>query len=145
MSEQKDMEEQVAQLSGLPSDLIAFDLRALMQFKSDGPAITVLSDTGAARTVLFNFTAGQELIEHSTTSQIMVHVLRGRVAFTTPGGTTTVSAGTLLQLEANVPHSVVARTNAAMLLTLTPSPQRHSLESSAFAGRVPLVTRVGDR
>lgn len=122
--------------------LIEFDLRTLARFSTEGPGVTVLADTGAARSVLFAFRAGQQLKEHRTSSQIMVQVLRGRVLFTAADQSTDLKAGTLLHVEANVPHSIMARTNAIVLVVLTPSPSYHSLETEVFQRHTPLVTRA---
>ena len=37
-------------------------------------------------------------------------------------------------VEANVPHRVVAKTDAVMLVTMTPSPAYHSLEREVSQG-----------
>lgn len=125
-------------------EMAIFDLRALTHFRDEGPGVQVLSDIGAARLVLFAFKAGQQLKEHQTSSQIQVQVLRGRVTFTAGGKSVKLQAGTLLQLEANVPHSVTARTDAVMLVTMTPSPSYHSLESEVFQKITPLLKRVNE-
>jgi quercetin dioxygenase-like cupin family protein len=124
------------------TDLVAFDLRALARWRDDGPSVAILSDIGAARVVLFALKAGQELKEHQTSSQILVHVLRGTIGFGV-GGRPLVEArpGTLLQVEARVLHRVVARTNAVITVTMVPSPASHSLERDLFAGVTPLVAR----
>lgn len=124
------------------TELVVFDLRALAVWRDDGPAVSVLSDIGAARVVLFAFKAGQELKEHQTSSQILVHVLRGEITFTA-GSNPPVEAhpGMLLQVEARVSHRVVARSNAVITVTMVPSPASHSLERELFAGVKPLVSR----
>jgi quercetin dioxygenase-like cupin family protein len=126
------------------SDMIEFDLRTLATFRDDRPAVTMLSDIGTARIVLFTFKAGQELREHHTSSQILVQVLRGRISFTAVGRTLVAHAGTLLQLEGGVRHSLSARTNAVVLVTMVPSPSYHSLEQDVFANLTPLVARAQD-
>jgi quercetin dioxygenase-like cupin family protein len=128
--------------SAAPGDLIVFDLRALSHYQDAGPAVTVLSDTGDACTVLFAFKAGQHLEEHRASSQILVQVLRGRITFTAEGTTVPAHVGTLLQLEAGVPHSLEALTNAVVLLILTPSPARHGLDRGLFHDGTPLVSRA---
>lgn len=127
------------------TDLVTFDLRALAQWRDDGPAVSMLSDIGAARVALFAFKAGQTLKEHQTSSQILVHVLRGKITFRA-GEHPPVEAhpGTLIQVEARVPHSVMARTNAVITVTMVPSPASHSLERELFAGVKPLVARQPD-
>jgi quercetin dioxygenase-like cupin family protein len=105
-------------------DVAVFDLRALTHFQDERPYVQVISESSAARVLLFAFQAGQQLKEHRTTSQILVQALRGRITFTSEGSSVDLHAGMLLQLEANIPHSVVARTNAVMLLTMTPNPSQ---------------------
>ena len=130
------------EIQGESGNLIVFDLRTLSQFKEEGPYVQVLSDIGTARIVLFAFKAGQQLQEHSTSSQILVQALRGRITFTAAGSSVEAQAGMVLQLEANVPHSVVAKTDAVMLVTMTPSPSYHSLEREVFQNLTPLVMRT---
>ncbi len=138
---EKPAEPAKEQTQGESGNLIVFDIRTLTQFKDEEPSVQVLSDIGTARVVLFAFKAGQQLKEHSTSSQILVQALRGRITFTAAGSSVEAQAGMFIQLEANVPHSVVAQTDAVMLLTLTPSPSYHSLDTEMFRGRSPLVTR----
>jgi quercetin dioxygenase-like cupin family protein len=122
--------------------LVALDLRALTRFQEGGPSVRVLAETGAARVVLFAFKAGQTLKEHTTSSQILVQVVRGQITFTA-GQQSSVEgrAGTLFVLEARVPHSITARTNAVVLVTMTPSPVQHSLEAEVFSAQTPIVVR----
>lgn len=143
----------MSQLSGKPSEhveethgdagnLIVFDLRTLTHFREEEPYIQILSDIGAARLVLLAFKAGQQLREHCTSSQILVQTLRGRLTFTAAGQSIKLQAGMVLQLEANIPHAVVAQTDAVMLLTMIPSPVNQSLGREAFQDLPPLVTRT---
>ncbi|HXX78615.1 MAG TPA: cupin domain-containing protein [Ktedonobacteraceae bacterium] len=134
--------EQAQETHGDAGNLIVFDLRTLTHFREDEPYVQVLSDIGGARLVLFAFKAGQQLREHSTPSQILVQALRGRLLFTAAGQGIKLQAGTVLQMEANIPHAVVAQTDAVMLLTIIPSPENRSLGRDAFQGLTPLVTRT---
>jgi quercetin dioxygenase-like cupin family protein len=142
MNEQTQQSE--GQSGASANDLIVFDLRTLTAYNEDGPGVTVLSDIGAARVVLFAFRAGQQLKEHETSSQILVQVLRGRVSFTAAGRTVALRSGMLVQLEARARHSLVAQTDAVVLLTMVPSPHFHSLEREVFAQQLPLVSRADD-
>lgn len=128
--------------AGESGKLIVFDLRALAHFREEQPYVQILSDIGTARLVLFAFKAGQQLQEHRASIQILVQALRGRVIVTAAGSSVKLRAGMVLQVEANVPHTVVAQTDAVMLLTLLPSPSSHSLEHEVFQGLTPLVTRT---
>lgn len=142
VSEDQTAQPEVGQDQEKAGEMIVFDLRTLAHFRDEGLDVQVLSDTGAARLVLFTFKAGQQLKEHRTSSQIIVQVLRGRAVFMAGGKSVPLQAGTVLQLEANVPHSVSARTKAVMLVTMTPSPSYHSLEREVFQHLTPLVKRV---
>ncbi len=139
MSQERDKpEEQVnKEVQGEAGKLVVFDLRMLSQFKEEGPSVQVLSDIEAARVVLFGFKARQQLPEHVTSSQILVQALRGRITFTTAGSSIELQAGMLLQVEANVPHRVLAQTDAVMLVTMTPSPSYHSLEREVYQHLAP--------
>jgi len=139
----REVLEQVHEgMLGEPGKLIVFDLRTLAHFREERPDVQILSDIGAARLVLFTFKAGQQLQEHCTSSQSLVQALRGRVNVTAAGRSVKLYAGMVLQVEANVPHTVVAQTDAIMLLTLVPSSASHSLPREVFAGLTPLVTRT---
>jgi quercetin dioxygenase-like cupin family protein len=135
-------EERRQEQSAAGSSAILFDLRTLSQFRNDGPYIQVLSDIETARLVLFTFRAGQRLAEQKTSSQLLVQVLRGRVSFSTPDNTVRLQAGMVLQVESYVPHSVMALTDAVMLLTMTPSPGHYNHEHDPFHHLTPLVSRA---
>lgn len=141
MSQTAKTEAETNETQGKPGNMILFDLRKLAQFRDGGPSVQILSDTGVARVVLFTFKAGQTLKEHHTSSPILVQALRGRVTFSANGTQARLQAGTIVQLEANVLHSVLAQTDAVLLVTMTPSPSYHSLEREVFQGLTPFVTR----
>ncbi|MEO7021195.1 MAG: cupin domain-containing protein [Ktedonobacteraceae bacterium] len=120
--------------------LIVFDMRTLAHFREEGPSVQVLSDSGTTRLVLFAFKAGQQLKEHHTSSQILVQVVRGHILFTA-GESIQMEAGMLVQVEAHVPHSIVAQTDAILFVTMIPSPSYHSLDSDQIP-RGPSETSV---
>ena len=82
------------------------------------PSAKLLADTGTERLQLLAFQAGQSLREHQAPGPIHVQVLQGHIAFTTAHGTVEVPAGTLLQLAAQVPHSLIASGPALVLVTM---------------------------
>ncbi|MCI0553541.1 MAG: cupin domain-containing protein [Anaerolineae bacterium] len=116
-----------------------FHLAQLAQFKDQSPGVQVIARSGHARYVLFSFRAGQSLQEHTTSSQIAIQMVVGQVTFTARGETHPLVPGQLVLLEANVPHTLQAETDAVMLLALTPDPQRHSLAEELFDTIEPLV------
>lgn len=146
MNDQTPMAEtpttQVEEAKAEQGSAILFDLHTLAHFREKGLSTQILSDIGTARVVLFAFKAGQQLKEHQTTSQILVQVVRGAINFTTPSNSMNMQAGKLLQLEASIPHTIVAQTDAVVLVTMLPSPTYHSLEQEVFQELTPLVTRA---
>jgi quercetin dioxygenase-like cupin family protein len=141
MSEMTEAQEH-KETNSEQGSMIVFDLQTLTHFQEERPYVQILSDINAARVVLFAFRAEQELKKHSTSSQLLVQVLRGKVLFSTATSSVQIKAGMLVQLEANVEHSVVAQTDAVMLLTLTPSPTYHSMAQELFQDQTPLVSRT---
>ncbi|MDQ2907528.1 MAG: hypothetical protein M3Y81_28800 [Chloroflexota bacterium] len=145
MNDQTQMAEtpttQSTEVQAEQGSAILFDLHTLAHFREKGLSTQVLSDIGTARVVLFAFKAGQQLKEHQTTSQILVQVVRGDITFTTPSTSMNMQVGMLLQLEASIPHSIVAQTDAVVLVAMLPSPTYHSLEQEVFQELTPLVTR----
>jgi quercetin dioxygenase-like cupin family protein len=121
-------------------ELIVFDLPALGEFTEHGPSVRVLSDVGTSRLVQFSFRAGQRLKAHRTSSPLVIQVLSGTIAFEARGHAIEAVAGHLLQLERNVPHSIVAETDAIVLVMMTPSPRWHSLAAELFDRITPLLT-----
>jgi quercetin dioxygenase-like cupin family protein len=119
--------------------MFVFDLEQLAKFREKAPAVQVLARSGHVRYILFSFKAGQELKEHTTSSQIAVQAVSGRLRFATQEKESELLPGQIILLEAEVPHSVYAETDCVMLLTMTPDPHHHSLEAELFDKIKPMV------
>ena len=88
------------------------------QFTTNGIVSRTLLRTPTTRVVLFGFAEGQELSEHTSTSQALIQVLSGSCEFTLDGKPHTLKAGDLLHMPPNLPHAVKATEKFSMLLTL---------------------------
>jgi len=66
----------------------------------------------------FAFDAGQELSEHATPFDALLHVVDGRAEIRIETHTFTVAAGEQILLPANRPHAVRAGERFKMLLTM---------------------------
>jgi quercetin dioxygenase-like cupin family protein len=104
---------------------LALDLRATAaelhgspEIARDGRTARTLIKQGALRQVLVALRAGGRLAEHRAPGPASVQVLSGRVAVEIRGATHDCSEGALLELPAGVPHTVLAHTNSALLLTV---------------------------
>jgi quercetin dioxygenase-like cupin family protein len=93
-------------------------LAAETQFAANGIVSRTLFRTGTSRVVLFGFAEGQELSEHTSTSQAMIQVLSGSCEFSLAGQPHHLKAGDLLYMPPHLPHAVKATEKFSMLLTL---------------------------
>ena len=74
--------------------------------------------TGTVEVVRLIVRAGQEVPQHTSKGEIIVHCLEGRVAFTALGKTQVLEAGKLLDLPAGEPHALKGIEDASLLLTI---------------------------
>ena len=65
---------------------------------------------------LIAFKAGQKLDKHLAPAELMVNVLEGEIEFTMIETPHTIRAGEFILVGEGVPHSVVANTDAKMML-----------------------------
>jgi quercetin dioxygenase-like cupin family protein len=83
----------------------------------------ILASAEDARTVVLHLPAGQELQEHEVHERARVVVVDGAVEVTTADGTAVAaSAGHLFEFDPGERHTIVARSDARLLLVLTPWP-----------------------
>jgi len=83
----------------------------------------ILASADDARTVLLSLPAGEELQEHEVHERARVVVVDGEVELTTPAGERVeAAAGHLFEFAPGERHTVVARSDARLLLFLSPWP-----------------------
>ncbi len=97
------MAELSAQLPAIPPDSIV--------------SRTLFSD-GRVNATLFGFAAGQELTEHTSSKRALLYVASGEAQLTLGQDKLEASAGAFADMPANLPHSVLAKTDMVMLLLL---------------------------
>jgi quercetin dioxygenase-like cupin family protein len=78
--------------------------------------ILIKGKTGSV--TLFAFAAGQELSEHTTPYDALVHLVDGEAAITVAGRPYRVGAGETLLMPAHQPHALRAVSPFKMLLTM---------------------------
>jgi quercetin dioxygenase-like cupin family protein len=88
------------------------------QFAPNGIVSRTLLRTPSARVVLFGFSEGQELTEHTSTQHALIQILSGECEFSLGGKPHSLKAGDFLNMPPNVPHAVRATKQFSMLLTL---------------------------
>jgi len=89
------------------------------QFAPNGIVSRTLLHTANSRVMLFGFSEGQELTEHTSTQHALVQMLSGECEFSLAGQPHPLKAGDLLYMPPNLPHAAKAMTQFSMLLTLT--------------------------
>jgi quercetin dioxygenase-like cupin family protein len=83
----------------------------------------ILASAEDARTIVLHLPAGEELQEHEVHERARIVVIDGDVDVTAPGGeAVAASAGRLFEFDPGERHTIAARSDARLLLILTPWP-----------------------
>jgi quercetin dioxygenase-like cupin family protein len=109
MSEQPLIDAEHERIISLPKET---------QYAPNGIVSRTLLRTASARTVLFGFSEGQELTEHTSTQRALIQILSGECEFLLRGKAHLLRGGDLLHMPPNAPHAVKATKQFSMLLTL---------------------------
>ncbi len=94
-------------------------LAAETTFAPNGIVSRTLLRTPNNRMVLFGFSEGQELTEHTSTQSAVIQILTGQAELSLAGKLQVVKAGDLIYLPPHLPHALKAITPFSMLLTLS--------------------------
>lgn len=86
------------------------------------PGDSILSRTyfedDQIKAILFAFSPGQELSEHTASHPAILHFLSGEADLTLGGEAHTAAPGTWVHMQSKLTHSIRARTSVQMLLLL---------------------------
>jgi len=105
----------------LPYTLIQ-DVAHHAALPENGTLSTTLHQDNRLKAVLFNFSAGQELSEHTASTPAVMHFLQGEADVTLGPDRIAARAGTWIHMTAQLPHSIRAITPVTMLLLLLKTP-----------------------
>ena len=88
----------------------------------DTPEDSITSRTfyqdDAVKAVLFGFDAGQSLSKHTAAMPAIIHILDGEADIIMGDDTHAADPGAWFHMDANLPHSVIAKTKLTMLLLM---------------------------
>jgi quercetin dioxygenase-like cupin family protein len=102
-----------------PAFLLTEDLAShLGTIKPDSITSRTLFRRGRLKAVLFGFAEGQELSEHTSTRRAVLQFVSGRAEVTLGEERLQAEAGTLIEMEPSLPHSITAMTDVVMLLLM---------------------------
>ena len=93
-------------------------LVSLVDYTADSIVSMTILDKPAGTITLFAFDKGQKLSEHTAAYDAVVQVLDGNARLTIGGKDTEVSAGEIIIMPANIPHTVNAKEKFKMLLIM---------------------------
>jgi quercetin dioxygenase-like cupin family protein len=100
-----------------PYTLVA-NLAAEIEPPPDGTLSRTLHQDERLKVVLFGFSAGQELSEHTASTPAIMHFLKGEATVTLGDDKVLAKAGTWVHMPPNLKHSIRADTPVSMLLLL---------------------------
>jgi len=72
----------------------------------------------SVKVTLFGFAAGQELSEHTASKPAILQVIAGQGTFGLGDQVVEVGPGSWVHMAANMPHTVTARSELVLLLTM---------------------------
>lgn len=84
----------------------------------DGILTRQVFDDEKLRMVLFTFSAGQRLSEHTASTTALLHFVSGEATVTLGRDSIEAATGTLIRMEPGLAHSVVTKSPVIMLLVL---------------------------
>jgi quercetin dioxygenase-like cupin family protein len=97
------------------------DLARQVEPPADGTLSRTIYLDEKLKAVLFAFSAGQELSEHTASTPAIMHFLTGEADVMLGPDKIAASAGTWIHMPAQLPHSIGAKTPVVMLLLLLKS------------------------
>lgn len=90
----------------------------------DIPADSIISKTilkeGNQKVILFAFSSGQELSDHTSKSNAIIHIISGEGSIRVDSEEIKAQPGTWLHIKSELPHSIQADTDLLMLLYMFP-------------------------
>jgi quercetin dioxygenase-like cupin family protein len=97
------------------------DLIETIELPPDGTLSRTIHQDERLKVVLFAFSAGQELSEHTASTPAIMQFLRGEASVTLGTDKIDAGAGTWVHMPAQLAHSIRTRTPVVMLLSLLKS------------------------
>jgi len=94
------------------------DLAQLVVPPDDGTLSRTIFQDGRLKAVMFGFSAGHELSQHTASTPAIMHFLQGNASITLGSDQHEVGPGTWAHMDANLTHSVRTKSPVLMLLLL---------------------------
>ena len=98
------------------------DLKEMVGYEEGRVVSRTLASKQAINITLFAFDKNEEISAHTSPGDAMVQILDGEALINIDGNKIPATAGQVVVMPANVPHSVSAVTQFKMLLTVVKQP-----------------------
>jgi quercetin dioxygenase-like cupin family protein len=93
-------------------------IREIPEIPPDSIVSRTLVANDHVKVILFGFAPGQELSEHTASVPASLYFLQGEADLKLGTNAAQAQPGTWVQMEAKLPHSIVAKTPVVMLLLM---------------------------
>ena len=90
-----------------------------INYSDSKPHVEVLLESDFSKEIRISFKAGQVMAEHKAPRPIVVQTISGSIAFEVNQQTHQLNQGEMISLEANIPHSLKAKTDSIIRLSLS--------------------------
>lgn len=97
------------------------DLAKEVNIPQDGIISRTLYSDEQVKAVIFGFSEGQELSEHTASVPAIIYIIRGEAEITLENDTIHAQPGCWIHMAPKLPHSVVASSDLLMLLLMLKS------------------------
>lgn len=105
-------------MSQVTTNISAFSPDQRIDYSENGIVSQQIIKSPSGNITLFAFDKEQQLSEHSTPFEAVVHILEGNAKIEIAGHPHLVEAGEMIVLPASIPHAVYATTAFKMLLIM---------------------------
>jgi quercetin dioxygenase-like cupin family protein len=89
-----------------------------VQIRSDETLSRTIYSDDFVKIRVFGFAAGQQLPQHTASVPAIMEIIKGSARVTLDGEIKEMGPGSLVHMEANLPHAIYAVTDVVMLLTM---------------------------
>lgn len=97
------------------------NIAAEIEVPPDGITTRAVFQDDATKVIVFGFSPGQELSEHTAAVPAIMHFLEGDARITLGTETAEATAGCWVHMQAGLPHSILAKAKVKMVLLLLKS------------------------
>lgn len=90
----------------------------VQEFAENSITSRTIHEDENSTTILFAFSPGQKLSEHTSSKSAILHFVKGKATITLENNTSNAVSGTWVHMQPNLPHSIEAETEVIMLLIM---------------------------